>query len=95
MDRRTLDHDIKDVITDFVELIAKAFFGGLGAAVLMGLAILALSASAQAAPFKPTQERGAHAPIDRNASGVGALWARTYRASARSMSLPQDSMNSR
>jgi Ca-activated chloride channel family protein len=49
MDRKALEHDIKEVIADFVELIAKAFFGGLAAAVTMALAILALSSNAQAA----------------------------------------------
>ena len=42
-------HGIEDLIADFAELIAKAAFGGLGAAVVMSIAILALSATAQAA----------------------------------------------
>ena len=40
---------LQDAIGDLVELVAKAFFGGLGAAVAMSLAILMLSASVQAA----------------------------------------------
>src|SRR5688572_12278194 len=40
---------LQDAIGDLVELVAKAFFGGLGAAVAMSLAILALSATVQAA----------------------------------------------
>ena len=36
------------LIGDMAELVARAFFGGLAAAVAMGAAILALSASAQA-----------------------------------------------
>ena len=42
-------HTLQQVIGDLAELVAKAFFGGLGAAVAMSLAILALSASVQAA----------------------------------------------
>jgi Ca-activated chloride channel homolog len=42
-------HRIQDLLGDFVELVARAFLGGLGVAVLMSLAILALSASVQAA----------------------------------------------
>ena len=42
-------HRLQDVIGDLAELVAKAFFGGLGAAVAMSLAILLLSANAQAA----------------------------------------------
>jgi len=38
------------LIGDMAELLARAFFGGLAAAVAMGAAILALSASAQASP---------------------------------------------
>jgi Ca-activated chloride channel family protein len=52
MDRKAVEaveHRIQDLIGDFAELIAKAFFGGLGAAVVMALAILAFSATAQAA----------------------------------------------
>ncbi len=47
--RHKAQRNMQEVIGDFAELIAKAFFGGLGAAVLMALAILALSAAAQAA----------------------------------------------
>ena len=40
---------LKDAITDFVELVAKALLSGIGVGVAMGLAILALSNVAQAA----------------------------------------------
>jgi len=49
--QRRAERNMQEVISDFAELIAKAFFGGLGAAVLMSLAILALSSTAQAAKF--------------------------------------------
>ena len=49
MQRNAVEHRLQDAIGDFAELIAKAFFGGLGAAVAMSLGILLLSASAQAA----------------------------------------------
>ena len=48
-------HRLQDVIGDFAGLVAKAFFGGLGAAVAMSLAILLLSASAQAAKINETR----------------------------------------
>jgi Ca-activated chloride channel family protein len=38
----------REALLDFAELVAKAFFGGLGVAVAMALAIVVLSASAQA-----------------------------------------------
>ena len=40
---------IQQALGDFARLVAKAFFGGIGVAVLMSLAILALSANVQAA----------------------------------------------
>ena len=40
---------IQEALGDFARLVAKAFFGGIGVAVLMSLAILALSANVQAA----------------------------------------------
>ncbi len=40
---------LEDAIGDLAELIAKAFFSGLGAAIVLSAAILALSATAQAA----------------------------------------------
>ena len=40
---------LMDLVRDMAGLVARAFFGGLGAAVAMSLAILALSAGAQAA----------------------------------------------
>src|SRR5689334_11650860 len=40
---------IQEALGDFARLVAKAFFGGIGVAVLMALAILALSANVQAA----------------------------------------------
>ena len=40
---------LHDVVTDFIELLAKAILSGIGAGVAMGLAILALSSAAQAA----------------------------------------------
>ena len=46
---------VKQVIGDLAELVAKAFFGGLGAAVAMALAILALSANVQAAKINDAQ----------------------------------------
>jgi Ca-activated chloride channel family protein len=46
---KAVEHRIQDLIGDFVELIAKAFFGGLGVAVAMSLAVLAFSSGAQAA----------------------------------------------
>jgi hypothetical protein len=80
MDRKAFEHDIQEVIADFVELIAKAFFGGLAAAVAMGLAILVLSANAQAAtpdhlPGNQPRSLALTPPIDRSTSGVSALWA--------------------
>ncbi|MBC8023723.1 MAG: marine proteobacterial sortase target protein, partial [Burkholderiales bacterium] len=48
-------HTLQQVIADLAELVAKAFFGGLGAAVAMSLAILALSASVQAASINDTK----------------------------------------
>lgn len=45
----------KQVIGDLAELVARAFFGGLGAAVAMSLAILALSANVQAANINDTK----------------------------------------
>ncbi|MEO5695358.1 MAG: marine proteobacterial sortase target protein [Usitatibacter sp.] len=47
--QRKAERNMQEVIGDFAELVAKAFFGGLGAAILMSLAILALSANSQAA----------------------------------------------
>src|SRR6476646_2281012 len=49
MQRNAAGHRLQDAVGDFAELIAKAFFGGLGAAIVMSLAILLLSANAQAA----------------------------------------------
>jgi Ca-activated chloride channel family protein len=46
---------VKQVLCDLAELVAKAFFGGLGAAVAMALAILALSANVQAAKINDAQ----------------------------------------
>src|SRR3982750_2413318 len=40
---------IQDAIGDFARLVAKAFLGGIGVAIAMSLAILALSANVQAA----------------------------------------------
>ena len=39
----------REALLDFAELVAKAFFGGLGVAIAMAVAILVLSPSAQAA----------------------------------------------
>src|SRR4029079_7638327 len=39
----------REALLDLTELVAKAFFGGLGIAVAMALAILALTPAAQAA----------------------------------------------
>jgi hypothetical protein len=39
------------LVGDMAELLARAFFGGLAAAVAMGAAILVLSTGAQAQPF--------------------------------------------
>jgi Ca-activated chloride channel family protein len=49
MKSKAAGRNIHDAITDLVELIAKAVLSGIGAGVAMGLAILALSANAQAA----------------------------------------------
>ena len=46
---------VRQVVGDLAELVAKAFFGGLGAAVAMSLAILALSANVQAAKVNDAQ----------------------------------------
>ena len=43
------------LIGDMAELVAKAFFGGLAAAVAMGAAILALSSNAQATTLNETK----------------------------------------
>jgi Ca-activated chloride channel family protein len=43
------------LVADMAELVARAFFGGLAAAVAMGAAILALSANAQAATLNDTK----------------------------------------
>jgi hypothetical protein len=39
----------REAWVDFVELLAKAFFGGLGVAIVMAVVILAVSPGAQAA----------------------------------------------
>src|SRR5688572_7158280 len=44
-----------ELIGDMAELLARAFFGGLAAAVAMGAAILALSANTQAATLNDTK----------------------------------------
>jgi len=46
--RRTVD--LREVMVDMVELLAKAILSGVGIAVAMSVAILALSSGAQAAP---------------------------------------------
>jgi Ca-activated chloride channel family protein len=46
---------IQDAIGDFARLVAKAFLGGIGVAVAMSLAILALSANVQAATINETK----------------------------------------
>jgi Ca-activated chloride channel family protein len=46
---------LEDAIGDLAELVARAFFGGLAAAVALSLAILALSATAQAAALNDTK----------------------------------------
>lgn len=43
----------REALLDFAELVAKAFFGGLGVAIAMALAILALTPAAQAATSLP------------------------------------------
>ena len=43
------------LVGDMAELVAKAFFSGLAAAVAMGAAILALSMNAQAATINDTK----------------------------------------
>src|SRR5688572_27377433 len=43
------------LVGDMAELVAKAFFGGLAAAVAMGAAILALSSNTQAATLNETR----------------------------------------
>ena len=51
MDSKAIpNRTVVGLIGDMAELLARAFFGGLAAAVAMGAAILALSASAQASP---------------------------------------------
>ena len=47
--RQDARHALRQAIGDFARLVARAFFGGLGAAVLMALAIVALIPSAHAA----------------------------------------------
>lgn len=71
-------------LRDFARLFVRAFMGGLGAAVAMALAILALSANTHAATIAPPEAvaepepwSAALAP-DRgvfDAPGAGALWA--------------------
>src|SRR5438132_14404522 len=46
----------KSAIVDFIELLAKALLSGIGVAVAMSLAILALSATAQAAGMVSANE---------------------------------------
>src|SRR5690349_19569379 len=43
---------VREAVSDFVELVARAVLGGVGVAVLMAVAILALSGGAQAATAK-------------------------------------------
>lgn len=45
--------DVKQAIADLVELVAKAMLSGIAVATAMGLAILALSTQAEAAPADP------------------------------------------
>lgn len=79
--RRTL----LELVGDMAELVARAFLSGIAAAVAMSLAILALSATAQATtpneavvPGTSGNQPWSVAPApdaDRNAAGAGALWA--------------------
>jgi Ca-activated chloride channel family protein len=47
----------REALLDFAELVAKAFFGGLGVAIAMAVAILALSPGAQAAGTTPANAK--------------------------------------
>lgn len=47
----------REALLDFAELVAKAFFGGLGVAIAMAVAILALTPAAQAAGFTPNEAK--------------------------------------
>ncbi|MGZ5080935.1 MAG: hypothetical protein ACXWHZ_16140 [Usitatibacter sp.] len=71
-------------IGDLVEILAKALLSGIGVAVAMSLAILALCAAAQAATLDESKtEPWSVAPTPPHyaqAAGVGALWARTDMA---------------
>lgn len=45
----------REALLDLAELVAKAFFGGLGVAIAMAVAILALSPASQAADTTPPE----------------------------------------
>ena len=49
--KTTPNRTLLGLVGDMAELLARAFFGGLAAAVAMGAAILVLSTGAQAQPF--------------------------------------------
>jgi len=49
--KTTPNRTLIGLVGDMAELLARAFFGGLAAAVAMAAAILLLSTSAQAQPF--------------------------------------------
>jgi hypothetical protein len=80
----------KAVLSDFLELGANAFAGGLMVAIALAVITLALATSAQAAPAAkaaihrtacvddaaPQQPRSAAlTPAEEDAASVGALWA--------------------
>src|SRR4051812_44505189 len=69
----------REVALDFAELVAKAFFGGLGVAIAMVIAIVALSPAAQAAGVNDAKtgtlmirtEAGAYATAPKVQTEVG------------------------
>lgn len=71
----------REALLDFAELLAKAFFGGLGVAIAMALAILALSPASQAAGLTPNDAKtgtlllkadgGSYAPAPKVETEVG------------------------
>jgi hypothetical protein len=81
----------RKVVTDFLELGANAFVGGVMVAIALAMITLALATTAQAAPLEkpatlkktaclevvtPQEPRSvALMPADEDTAGVGALWA--------------------
>lgn len=71
------------LVADMAELVARAFFGGIAAAVAMGAAILFLSTGAQAQPYAASMTEPwsvASPPEAGKATGADALWARPMPA---------------